>query len=265
MYSVAVARQDISTAFNLSRSASSIVYKAAGTESLSREVMNRYRALSESERADPSSASYQAHFADLTQRDDFVMIRSVLSDFKESSDVYAIYLAMYDAESDAIVYIVDPETDPDLCCKPGTWESVEHEGIEKFLGWDETGMLYDVGFTENYGWMCTSGVPVKGASGEITGFILADITLDDVVSGIWRFVLQYTIGLLIVLILFGFILLRYMRKTVVMPINAITEASRNYAADKKAGVQNTEHFVNLDICLWFPALCSLPALCLSGR
>lgn len=245
LYTVAVARQDISTAFNLSRNASAILYKASDTVSLSSEVMNRYRSLPESERADPSSESYKAHFSDLTEREDYKMILSVLNDYRESSDVYDIYLAMYDIKTDAMVYIVDPDVNDPY--EPGAWESVEHKGIEKFLGWDGTGMLYDIGFTKNYGWMCTSGVPVRDQSGEVTGFILADITLDNVVSGIWRFVLQYAVGLLLVILLFGFLLTRRMKKTVVKPINEITEASRNYAADKKAGVQKTEHFANLDI------------------
>ncbi len=241
----AVARQDISTAFNLSRNASAVLYRAADTEPLSREVMNRYRSLSEAERADPSSESYKAHFSDLTEREDYKMILSVLSDYRNSSDVYDIYLAMYDSRSDAMIYIADP--DPNDPYEPGAWESVEHKGIEKFLDWDGTGMLYDIGKPEKYGWMCTSGIPVREKSGEVTGFILADITLDNVVSGIWRFVLQYTVGLVLVIALFGFLMMRYMKNTVVKPINDITEASQNYAADKKAGVQNTEHFSSLDI------------------
>ena len=173
------------------------------------------------------------------------MILSVLSDYRNSSDVYDIYLAMYDSRSDAMIYIADP--DPNDPYEPGAWESVEHKGIEKFLDWDGTGMLYDIGKPEKYGWMCTSGIPVREKSGEVTGFILADITLDNVVSGIWRFVLQYTVGLVLVIALFGFLMMRYMKNTVVKPINDITEASQNYAADKKAGVQNTEHFSSLDI------------------
>lgn len=234
LYTAAVARQDISTAFNLSRNASAVLYRAADTEPLSREVMNRYRSLSEAERADPSSESYKAHFSDLTEREDYKMILSVLSDYRNSSDVYDIYLAMYDSRSDAMIYIADP--DPNDPYEPGAWESVEHKGIEKFLDWDGTGMLYDISKPEKYGWMCTSGIPVRGKSGEVTGFILADITLDNVVSGIWRFVLQYTVGLVLVIALFGFLMMRYMKNTVVKPINDITEASQNFAADKKAGV-----------------------------
>lgn len=108
-------------------------------------------------------------------------------------------------------------------------------------------MLYDIGNTENYGWMCTSGVPLRAQSGEMTCFVLADITLENVGSDISLFVLQYTVGLVLVIILFGFLLIRHMKKTVVKPINEIPKASKNYAADKRAGVQDTDHFSNLDI------------------
>ena len=247
LYSIAVARQNISTAFNLSRNASAILHKTADTETLSREVMTRYRSLSEEERADPSSETYQAVFADLTEREDYKTTLSVLSDFKASSEVYDIYLAMYDSQNNAIVYIADPELSPENHCEPGMWERTEHEGIKKFLNWNGTGMLYDIGNTENYGWMCTAGVPVRAQSGEVTCFVLSDITLQNVISGIWRFVLQYTIGLVLVILLFGFFLTRHLKKTVVEPINAITEASRRYTADKKAGVQNTAHFTHLEV------------------
>ena len=245
LYSVAVASRDISTAFNLSRNAAAVLSKATDTEPLSREIMERYRSLSASEREDPYSEAYQAHFADLTEREDYHMILSVLNIYRQSSDVYDIYLAMYDSKTGAMVYFADP--DPLDPYSPGTWESVDPKGIEKFLNWDGTGMLYDIGKPEKYGWMCTSGVPIRSRSGEVTGFVLADITLDNVVSGIWSFVLQFAVGLLIAIALFGFLMLRHMKKTVVKPINDITEASQNYAADKKAGAQNTKHFANLDI------------------
>ena len=95
LYTVAVAKQDISTAFNLSQNASAILGKTVDTEDVSREVMTRYRSLSDREREDPYSEDYAARFADIYDRDDYKMISAVLSDFKNSSDVYDIYLAMY--------------------------------------------------------------------------------------------------------------------------------------------------------------------------
>ncbi len=245
LYTIAVAEQDISTAFNLSRNASAIMYKSADIETISREVMKRYRSLSEEEKADPFSESYKARFYDLKDWEDYDKILSVLNDFFESSDVYDIYLGMYDRDSDAMVYIADPDSNDSY--DPGAWESVNHKGMEKFLNWDGTGMLYDIGYIDKYGWMCTSGNPIRAGSGEVVCYVFADITLDNVVSKVWMFVLQHTVVMLFVLVLFGFLLLRYMRKTVVKPINDITTASRNYSADKKAGIRNTSHFANLKI------------------
>ena len=95
LYTIAVAGQNISTAFNLSRNASAILRKTADTETLSREVMTRYRSLSEEERADPSSATYRAVFADLTEREDYKTIFSVLTDFKESTGSYMPVTKIY--------------------------------------------------------------------------------------------------------------------------------------------------------------------------
>ncbi len=247
LYTVAVAKQDISTAFNLSQNASAILGKTVDTEAVSREVMTRYRSLSDREREDPYSEDYAARFSDIYDRDDYKMISAVLSDFKNSSDVYDIYLAMYDKNTEAIVYIVDPETDPEIQCNPGKWEDVDHDGMEKFLNWDGTGMLYAIANTELYGWMSTAGVPLKDASGEVTCFVLSDITLQNVITAIWRIVLQFAVGILITVTLFSVLFLRHMKKTVVKPINAITGAAQQYTADKKAGVSNTDHFAALDI------------------
>ena len=98
LYTIAVAGQNISTAFNLSRNASAILRKTADTETLSREVMTRYRSLSEEERADPSSENYQAVFADLTEREDYKTILSVLSDFKNTISVHNIILRSNQSE-----------------------------------------------------------------------------------------------------------------------------------------------------------------------
>ncbi len=247
LYTAATASRDISTAFHLSQNARAILAKTVDTEALSREVMTRYHSLSDQERADPYSDAYAARFADIYEREDYKTISSVLSDFKESSEVFAIYLAMYDEKTDAIVYIVDPESDPELHCSPGEWEKVDHEETEKFLHWDGSGMLYEIADTELYGWISTSGVPIKTDSGEVTGFILSDITLDDVVSGIWKFVVQFAVGVLIAIILFSILFLRRMKKTVVEPLNAIAQAAQQYTADKTAGLHNTGHFASLAI------------------
>lgn len=73
-----------------------------------------------------------------------------------------VILAMYDPETSAMVYILDPDEDPSAVLMPCEWEAVDPQELERFLHWDGSGMLYDVGNTERYGWLCTSGVPRRG-------------------------------------------------------------------------------------------------------
>jgi hypothetical protein len=44
----------------------------------------------------------------------------MLGEVLEHSEVYDVYLAMYDDETDALVYIVDPEKESRMY--PGDWE-----------------------------------------------------------------------------------------------------------------------------------------------
>ena len=247
LYTFAVVQQYILESFNLTRSTNAIMKEVVDTSDLSAEVLRRYHAMSEAERSDPDSAVYQAKFSDLTEREDYQMIRAILEHFLESSEVYDLYVAMYDRETGALVYIVDPEDDPEYACPTGYWEEVEKRELDKFLSWNGEGELYDISKTERYGWMCTAGIPLKNTSGEITGFVLSDITLDGLLYHMRNFVLQYAITMFVVVNIFAFVMVRHMKKTLVKPINSIAEAAENYVNDRKAGNTDTEHFSKLNI------------------
>ena len=134
LYSVVVANQYIATSHNLSSSASRVLMSIGDVEPLSNEVVGRYRAMTEAERAEVDSEAYEARFADITEREDYKNIRTTLGYFLESSDVYDIYFAMYDRETGALVYIADP-SEEDVAL-PGYWEKIDSREMNKFLGWN---------------------------------------------------------------------------------------------------------------------------------
>lgn len=245
LYSFAVANQYIATSFNLSRSASRVLQSVGDMEPLYNEVMGRYRAMTEAERAEVDSEAYEDRFADITEREDYKAIRTMLGYFLESSDLYDIYFAMYDRDTGALVYIADP-SEEDVAL-PGYWEKIETSELNKFLGWNGEGMLYDVSKMEKYGWICTAGVPLKNEAGETTGFILSDITLSGLLRKLSTFSLQYFIAMVVLVLLFGWIMVRRTRKMMVEPINAIADAAQNYVQDKYDGVQTAGRFAGLNI------------------
>lgn len=245
LYSVAVSNQYISTSFNLCRSASKVLSELAETEALSGAVMERYNSMSDAERAEVGTEAYDARYSDLIARDDYQDMRALLAFFLESSDVYDIYLGMYDREHSALVYIADP-SEEDVAL-PGYWESVEPAEAEKFLNWDGTGTLYDISNMEKYGWICSAGVPLKNAAGETFAFVLADITLGHVLPKLAMFTLQYTVALAVLILAFGWFMLRYMNRNIVKPINDIAQAAQTYVRDKREDAQTNNHFARLDI------------------
>ena len=243
LFAYSQASRYINTAHNLSRSASAIIDKVADPSSLAEEVMDRYASR---KGADPDSESYIADFEDIEEREDYETIRSVLHDFLESSDVYDVYLAMYDRDNSTLVYIVDPiDDDP---ATPGWWEQVEMREVRDFLDKADSGnTLFSITNTEAYGWLGTAGVPVRNAEGEVVAFFLTDVTLGAVVMSVRYFALTYAIAMAVIVNLFAILLVFKMKKSIVNPINEIAAAAESYVADKRAGKGVTDHFAMLNI------------------
>ena len=245
-YSVSLVRQYIRHACDVAGSASNSAIHAADSEGLSRQVMELYRSRTEQERLLTGTPAYREPFAYLTDEKGgaYDVLIHMLSGYLGSSDVDDVYLAMYDEKSCAMVYIVDP--DPDDRLFPGEWESVTEKGMRKFLDWDGEGQLYDIDYTEKYGWLCTAGLPLRNAQGETYAFLLVDVSVDNVIRGMTGYTLQITLALALATALIAWILSRHMKKNLVEPINAITEAATDYVRDKREG-KACEHFSSLNI------------------
>ena len=249
LYTSALIKRYTSEAFLQSKNAAWVLKRVVDVEPLADFVMSTYEGLSEEERAEPDDGEYCAHFGSLQDSADFQSVLSILRDFRETSDVSDIYMAMYTLEPARLVYIADPDEDPSTTFAPGQWETVEEKESRRFLEqeWDKAEMLSDVSMTKRYGWICTAGVPVFDDEGEVIAFVLADITLNEVARGMRLFLFQYILAMLIAVNAVGLLLSRRMRKTLVDPINDIAATAQDYVRDKRAGVKVTDHFSMLNI------------------
>ncbi len=236
LYTYALTNQYIAEAFQCSRSAVAILEKVVDVQPLANDVMTAYRSQSE-----------ETDIDGFTKREDYLLIRSVLEDFGNSSNMDAIYLAMYDRDTSAMVYLVDPDENPETQMLPTEWDAVSTDGMEHFLSWNGEEMLYEIENTSEYGWLCTTGVPIRDDSGEITAFVLADIALYNVADGMKKFLIQYTIALSVATMLIGYLLTRHMKKNLVKPINEIALAAQEYVKARQEGRLDTEHFSMLNI------------------
>ena len=245
LYSVSLTRQYVSQAFYLSQTAAQSASHATDSVGLAERVMAAYRSMSAEERAGTGTDAYRARFRAEEDSAEYDILLHMLSGFCNNIGISDVYLAMYDEATCAMVYIVDP--DPNDRLYPGEWESVTEKGMRKFLDWNGEGMLYDIDHTANYGWMCTAGTPIRNREGSVCAFVLVDVTVSNVLSGIRAYALQITAALLLVIALLSWGTIRYIKKMLVKPINEIAAAAQDYVRDRRAGVKETEHFALLNI------------------
>jgi sigma-B regulation protein RsbU (phosphoserine phosphatase) len=247
LYMVALTGQYIREACALCNSASAVLVDSADFKRVSYAVRLRYRNLSDDIRVDPETEEYQKSFHEIDLWPEQRRLKNLLKKFRESSSVNDIYIGMYDESRMALLYITDPDESAETGCATGFWEPAETRELHKFLKWDGSGRLYDISYTKKYGLMCTSGVPVKNSTGEIHAFVLADITLDDVVAGMRSFFLEYAFTLIVMTCMIGWFMSRRMENALVAPINSIANAAKRYADDKQNGISKENHFSGLNI------------------
>lgn len=247
LYGNALAREYIRHAYDTADHVSASVELGADSVGLAEQVMEIYRSLSEEERLRMGTDAYSELFSDVSMEkgSPYDILMHMMGDFISSEEINDVYLAMYDQETSALVYMVDPEEEYRF--DPGEWEAVSAREVSKFLNWDGTGQLYDVSNTKKYGWMCTAGKPIRNEDGEICAFVLTDVTIDKVLHGMLDYVLQIVVCLLIVTALIAWRMVHRIRKMIVTPINDIADAAMAYAGDKQAGKMETHRFDTLDI------------------
>ena len=247
LYTLAVTEQYIGEAFGLSRSVSTIVESWVDTEEISCQVLDTYRGLTEEQRQQTGTEAYRALFSSVTEEPVYQSILGFLRVMRESSDVSDVYLGYYDQDTGALVYICDPDDSEESGFFPGDWETVDQREINKFHHWDGQSKLYDISNMEKYGWICTAGVPLKNRAGEITGFILADITLDEIWQGVKPFLVYFSLAVLVITGIIGVVLTNHMKKKLVEPINEIADAAHSYVVDRRGGSSAVDHFARLHI------------------
>ena len=247
LYVVALAQQYIGMAFTLSQQTAMSVNHANGADAqeLADGIMRIYGGLSSAEKEKQGTEEYRALFREAEESESYRLLMNMLSQTLRTNDVYDVYLAMYDRDDLAMVYFVDPEEKDHL--NPGEWESAQEKSVRKFLDWDGEGKLYDIDHTEKYGWLCTAGIPLKTQDGRIYAFLLVDVSVEVILLRARSFVLQITVALFVLTALIAFIMSRRTQKTLVEPINSISEAAQRYVADKQAGKEETNHFASLNI------------------
>ncbi|MBR4025234.1 MAG: SpoIIE family protein phosphatase [Firmicutes bacterium] len=245
LYVYSLGNQYINEAFELTKNAEGVIENVGDVRDICNETLDIYHSLSDEERA-VQDEEYFARFDTVTKSEVYPRVIDFLLEYYASSDVNDIFIAMYDEETQALVYVADPDDKRPL--RTGAWEEETAKEISQFLNSDGSTEIYNISYTDKYGWLCTTGVPIFNYDGSIASFILADVSLEELLHGMRSFTILYTIATILTVLLLGFLLSRHIRKNMVEPINMIAEAAEAYVKDKKdGGTLSENHFKGLGI------------------
>ena len=245
LYVYSLGNQYINEAFELTKNAEGVIENVGDVRDICNETLDIYHSLSDEERA-VQDEEYFARFDTVTKSEVYPRVIDFLLEYYASSDVNDIFIAMYDEETQALVYVADPDDKRPL--RTGAWEAETAKEISQFLNSDGSTEIYNISYTDKYGWLCTTGVPIFNDDGSIASFILADVSLEELLHGMRSFTILYTIATVLTVLLLGFLLSRHIRKNMVEPINMIAEAAEAYVKDKKdGGTLSENHFKGLGI------------------
>lgn len=186
--------------------------------------------------------AYLAHFESLSETDDYRIILKQLHQIQDSNDVDCLYTVFLDADSEAFIYLVDA-ADEDAC-PIGCFDPVFEEN-RRVLTDPTIGFPTYTTNTEEYGYLATTGTPVYDSTGEVVGYTMVDVSMDDIAA--WQKKLtSRLVGLeLLMTALVIVFSVTMVSRALVRPINQLSQAAKDYSKDKDISEHN--HFSELDI------------------
>ena len=247
LYGSTLVQHSIRHAYETAAKAVTSATHGSDPVTLAKDVMGVYRSLTPEQRSQNGTEEYRQYFSVLDtvgrKGGPHDILNNMLRNFV--IDVDYVYIAMYDRDTCAMVYMADADTKEPMYA--GEWEPVSEVGMMKFLNWDGTGMLYEIDNTEIYGWMCTAGSPIRDENGEICAFLLVDVSVNSVLVNLRNYALQIGLALIAATALIAWLTTRRIKSSVVGPVDTISEAAAAYARDKREGISVTNHFSSLGI------------------
>ncbi len=179
--------------------------------------------------------------ADALKDEKYQHMLKTLFDFKDNNDIEFIYVQVLDG--DMCTYIFDADRADDRC-QLGTTHHISSEtmdlddrenGVDAFISNDE------------YGWLCSCMRPIKDANGKPVALLGVDVNMNEIVHNIMVYVVSLIVFMAAVVALIVILAIRGVNKTLVQPINDLSEATRTFVEDRNEGEKDVSAISKLNI------------------
>ena len=234
----------IDNTVKLARTAAAIVDRAT-VEKYTREILDIYSTLTKEEIQD-EEAPYLYKFEHIEEEEDWQFLRKQLQKIGKENELTSILIAALDRPAHSIIYVVDSD-DTETYCPPGLVDdSMTDEEINDFV--NSTAVITN---TEEYGWLTSGAAPMYNEDGTLSGFVIIDISMNEVMHNKHSFLFVFFLALAAITAAMSFLLTLGLRFQIVVPINKLANAAEEYANDRSRTMDEssivTNHFSNLGI------------------
>lgn len=150
-----------------------------------------------------------------------------LRSLQDVNSVSCLYLAMVERHDEAFIYLLDAsESDP---CPTGCIDPI-FDVNRKVLSDPSVGFPAYVTDMPEYGWLVTAGAPIYDEAGEVICYAFTDISMDAIKQQERSYVMLMAAGLTGITLLLSVSAILYVRKSVVGPLNELSDAATRYCA-----------------------------------
>ena len=244
LYLTEMIAQLATSAVLMTNSAYTTLDQTFDLEKLASDVLEVYRSIPEEVRKNQDSAEYRAYFSELEKDSKYSMLESVLGQFRDTANVADVYMEVFDDDTKTGIYFAEPDRS-EYRVWMGEYEEVDQKYVKKLMESSLENPFYAF-FPDSGSIVMTSGIMLN-TDNDIQIGLMADTDIKDIVKKAGQFALVYIIFIAIIGFIIGFIATKMVKRSIVLPINKLAEAAKEYVSDKKEGSDNKNHFEDLKI------------------
>ena len=168
---------------------------------------------------------YVSRYSAIEDTPEFIYLRDQLRQVQDGIDVDCLYIVWIDVPNWRYVYLVDGAYED--ACPPGCVDPLFVDDLSE-LGDLNKEMKPNVTHTQEYGYLVTTGSAIHTSNGELVGYAVVDLSMNDIVRRernlLLTSVLVFT-GLAFIAGIAGIIAVE---RTIVGPINKLSQAAGTY-------------------------------------
>ena len=237
---------------NVASSAAALV-NGEDVARMTRETLSIYRSFCPDEATPPDFDAftdaqwdaYYAAFAPVRQDPAYDAVFRTLNRLKEENDVLWMYIVLMDAQTNTGLYIIDADKTEDACPTGTPAEILPANAALMAQG------VYDfppyVTNYEEFGWLSSASMAIRDESGNVIANANVDISMNEVMADRQSFLIRLVTVLAVASLMLIALLTFLVRRTIVRPINKLSNAAADFITNKQKGNKDTSAISQLHI------------------